>query len=353
MSIPIMKPRLPGIPRISHYLNKVQEAQIYSNQGPLVGELESRLSEHFEVSKAQVVMCTNATLGLMGAIFTTHPKDFLAPVYTFPASLLALHHSGKRMKILDVSMDTWEIDEKLIGRLEADSWGVLRVLPFGAPIDFDKFMNFGSVVIDAAASFGSEPSSLSKIPENTCVVYSFHATKVLGMGEGACVVFGSPSQAREFRSWINFGFNGDRQSLTLGINAKMSEYTAAVGLAAFDEWGEEKSEWSSVHARARSIDESFGLLSLPGKFGGVSPYWIVEFDEVRLASRAIARFNESEIGVRRWWDLGCHKMPAFKSLIRGEFPNTDQIANRTFGLPCFRDMSDEDFSQIRSVLASL
>jgi dTDP-4-amino-4,6-dideoxygalactose transaminase len=298
-------------------------------------------------------MCANATLGLMGAISTTNQKDYLAPAYTFPASLLALHHSDKRMKILDVSIDTWELDEKLIGNLESDLWGVLRVLPFGAPVDFEKFREFGSVVIDAAASFGSEPSSLSNIPENTSVVYSFHATKVLGMGEGACVVFGSSHQARNFRSWINFGFDRDRQSLTLGINAKMSEYTAAVGLAAFDVWEIEKSEWSSVHARARYIDESFGLASLPGKFGGVSPYWIVEFDEVVLANRAISRFNESEIGVRRWWGLGCHKMPAFKSLTRGEFPGTEQIANRTFGLPCFRDMTDEDFSQIREVLASL
>jgi dTDP-4-amino-4,6-dideoxygalactose transaminase len=353
MTIPIMKPRLPDFTQIAAYLERIQTSQIYSNQGPLIQEFEQRLSEHFQVPKNQVVACTNATLGLMGAICTTEAKEYFAPVYTFPASLLALFHSGKQFRVLDVSKDDWEITEEFITNSAKVNAGVLRVIPFGAPVNFDKFADFGSVVIDAAASFGSEPSSLAMIPENTSVVYSFHATKVLGIGEGACVVFGSPQQAREFRNWINFGFNGDRVSLNLGINGKMSEYGAAIGLAALDVWEIEKSEWSNVQFQAQRISKILKIESITKNFIGISPYWIVEFESEMQANRATSRLYEASIGFRRWWGLGCHRMPAFAKHIVGNFPNTDLIAARSLGLPCFRDMSTSDFMLIREVLESL
>ena len=353
MEIPIMKPRLPEVSQITAYMRRVQESQIYSNHGPLVKELELRLSKFFKVSDEQVVVCANATLGLMGAISVTDEKSFLAPAFTFPASLLAVHYAGKKLSVLDVSKDTWEIEENPDFQFDSSSWGVLRVLPFGAPVNFRNFRSYGSVVIDAAASFGSETSDLSQIPHNNSVVYSFHATKVLGVGEGACVVFGSIKKAREFRSWINFGFNGDRNSVSLGLNAKMSEYTAAVGLTALDNWEVEKSEWFNVKTQAREVDRGIGIESLVGSFQGVSPYWIVEYADEDRANNAMSKLRDSNVGVRRWWGLGCHRMPAFSQYIDRDFPNTDSVANRTFGLPFFRDMEANDFSYIRNVLLKL
>ena len=81
-------------------------------------------------------------------------------------------------------------------------------------------------IIDGAASLGSI-ETLKNLPETSNLVFSLHATKYLGSGEGGLVVTGTKEIADELRSWSNFGFQGSRQSMTQGTNAKMSEIQAA------------------------------------------------------------------------------------------------------------------------------
>lgn len=348
MKLPIMRPLLPKSEAVLKYLHRIDTSRIYSNQGPLVREFESRLASHFKIKEDQVVVCTNATLALMGAISTSSAKTFEAPNFTFAASLLSLYHADKFGSVVDISAHDWEI---FPGTRNSNSLqGILRVLPFGAPVTFEKFKDYASVVIDAAASFGATEISLAEMPLNTCVVYSFHATKVMGVGEGACVIFRDSEWARNFRSWINFGFNGSRESLNLGINAKMSEFTAAHSLAAFDEWNKEKSDWKSLQISARKVDRKFGITSIVGDYPGVNPYWIVQFDSSERTRKVEGILSADGIETRKWWGDGCHRMSAFQNLIQGEFRVTELVASTTLGLPLFRGMSDLDFSLVEESL---
>ena len=263
--------------------------------------------------------------------------------------MTAIINSGKELELCDIHESDWTVSVK--NPHNSDNIGLMEVLPFGASFDFKRNANWKHVVIDAAASIGSGNFRFSEMNENWIAVFSLHATKILGMGEGGIAVFGSVSAAEKFRSWINFGFFGNRNSALPGINAKMSEISAAYGLASLDQWSQEEKEWKSVNDKAKQLAEIMGFASITDNYIGVNPYWIADFKNEESANRVESYLNAEGIGTRRWWGFGCHKMPAFLNLSGvSSFPVSEVVSGRTLGLPMFRDLNDEQFSFIQQTL---
>ena len=228
---------------------------------------------------------------------------------------------------------------------------MIDVAPFGSPLDVKKLEGWEYVIFDAAASLGSSLIDLKNMRKNWVVVFSLHATKVLGIGEGGIAIFGSTEAANQFRAWINFGFIGSRESIIPGINGKLSEIAAAYGLAVLEQKDVELGQWAHLNLAAGRVNLKLGIDNITNKLGVVSPYWIVHFDDVATTKRIEFRIGEAEIETRRWWSLGCHRMPAFKSEANGKnFPNADFIAGTTLGLPMFRDMNPEYFQMISEII---
>jgi dTDP-4-amino-4,6-dideoxygalactose transaminase len=220
------------------------------------------------------------------------------------------------------------------------SRGVLVVAPFGLPIRADLLARQTPTVIDAAASLGVSEGALHEISENVMVVYSLHATKVMGIGEGGFVVFGSAERAERFRAWTNFGFYGSRESELVGPNAKMSEFHAAIGHAVLDGWEEEKAEWLAARRLVRNITTRFNLNSLDYPDDYVSPYWIVDFASAEERQEVERTFSSAGIATRRWWQDGCHRMPAYRGVEHAGLVNTERVSNVSLGLPFFRGLAD-------------
>jgi dTDP-4-amino-4,6-dideoxygalactose transaminase len=347
-----MRPALPKVNMVLSYLKQMDERQIYSNGGPLLKKLEERYGQFFNVDPARVVASANATLAIQGAAFLMPVDTFQVPAFTFPASLSAVINAGKNLQLTDINQKDWRLNPSESN--EGASLGLVDVLPFGAPFDPRRNQNYEYVIFDAAASIGSEELDLSALKQGWAVVFSLHATKVLGIGEGGITIFGSKQLADDFRAWINFGFLGSRNSILPGINAKMSEISAAYGHAALDQWGEEKEDWKRAKFSSLGIGQSLGINSITANYSGVNPYWIADFkspERVFVVERTLAIHG---IETRKWWGLGCHKMPAFTKFVSGEvFDVTELIANRTLGLPCFREMTSGDFEYISEVLSKI
>jgi dTDP-4-amino-4,6-dideoxygalactose transaminase len=90
------------------------------------------------------------------------------------------------------------------------------------------------VLIDAAAAFDAQP-----VPHRALAAFSLHATKPFGVGEGGLLAGRDPARIEAARLLSNFGTR-NRITLDSGLNAKMSEYHAAVGLAQFARWQQVK-----------------------------------------------------------------------------------------------------------------
>lgn len=342
--LPVMKPKLAPLSLVEPYLAKMYERGTFSNRGPLIHEFEQKLSQLLGVDATQVVTCANATLAIQGAAKILPINRFVVPSFTFPATVHSLTATGKKVELIDVFEDTWESDP-------TDSVGefaLVRVSPFGAIPHYEDAANYPFLILDAAASIGSAKFELSDLPLNAVIIFSFHATKVLGIGEGAVAVFGNSDFAELFRRWINFGFSGTRNSEILGTNAKLSEIGASFGLAALEHWDCEKSEWSRIRSHAERISMLWEIDPRLKLGTGINPYWIVSFSSESQALQINDRLQQSGIEVRKWWGEGCHRMKAFTHLNTRAFPKTEKICARYLGLPFFRGITAEDFSRVES-----
>lgn len=348
--IPVMKPKLPHLGSVTSYLQSMDERRVYSNSGYLLKTLEQRFAKELKIHESNVVLCANATLGIQGLCELSPVHEFKIPSFTFSATGLAVQKSGKSFSLSDIDPDSWEID---ISQMKPDSSkGVVTVAPFGKALDINKYKNISNLIVDAAASMGYYIQNPIKLDQNQSYVFSLHATKVLGIGEGGLVVFGDTEKAKEFRSYINFGFSGSRDSKILGTNAKMSEMQAAYGHAVLDNWEVEKQEWLIARKKAKQVESDFDELFNHNLEIDVSPYWL-SYSNPEIKIELVKTLQSLNIETRDWWSRGLHNMPAFSKYKNKHFPITELVADSSIGLPFFRDMKDSDFDRIHDALSNL
>lgn len=355
--IPIMRPSLPPAERIVPYLKKIDSSRIYSNFGPLAVSLEERLAAHFGLPAGTVVTVANATLGLALALAAQGaPRGSLCamPAWTFIASAHAAMMAGLVPYFIDVDDETWAIDAGMvadqIAHAPAAVGAVMAVAPFGRRLDVAAWDSLRSrtglpVVIDAAAGFDSI------IPGESSAVVSLHATKALGVGEGGFVMSTDTSLIRSVRTRANFGFARTRQAATPAVNAKLSEYHAAVGHAALDEWAEARADWMAAARAYRQLLTGSNQVRFQDGFGDT---WVAATCVARLAFSATARVErslaEAEIETRRWWGEGAHAHPATAAFPRTALTATDSLARSTLGLPFWRDLGFAEIERITKIV---
>lgn len=343
--VPVMRPRLPDPGLVAPRLRSAQECGVFSNFGPQVTELESRFAAWLGVSAERVVSASNATLALAGAVAVTGRPDWAVPSFTFAASVAAPLLAGTQVTFRDVDADSWWLDSGGIGDHEA----AIAVAPFGSAVDLDRYAGREDVVIDAAASLGTRPD-LRDLPASWSVVFSLHATKVLGAGEGGIAVFGDAERAQRFRMWTNFGFFGTRESRLAGVNAKMSEIQAAYANTALDGWDEERTEWTAARDLVVRVGDEVGLRTFPASRDCVTPYWITVYPDAATTDLVERDLAEHGIGTRRWWSRGCLRMPAYADAPHGPLPVTEDVADRYLGLPMYRGFGEREAELILRAL---
>jgi dTDP-4-amino-4,6-dideoxygalactose transaminase len=347
----LMRPIIPTFDMVSRYLIKMDQNHVYSNFGPLSFELEERYAKFFGVIPEKVVLCSSATIGLLGAVSTSTSHNIVAPAFTFVASIQAIVNAGKKCIFEDINPATMELD---LTRATIDSnTSFLYVLPFGTGINLSKFNEKSEFIIDAAASIHAFEGNLDKLQEKHLIAFSLHATKVLGIGEGGVVVFGDIERAKVFRNWINFGFSTERISINYGLNGKLSEVNAAYGLAALDNWENEKKEWREARDLANQIIPENNIVSDISVKSFANPYFNIYINNNVALDQFKKILSDNNIPSRKWWSDGCHRMPAFQSFYNKDLPITDKLAKNIVGLPFYRKIKEEDYSKLKGIINTL
>ena len=349
--VDLMVPRMPVTSDLIPYLERIDSSRIYSNFGNLHSELINRLSKHFGVLDENVALCSNATTAISGAVITSSELGSLwdCPSWTFTASPAAVLGANRNLRFGDVDNE---------GRLEIpeDCLNLLDVLPFGEGPNFSRYRNREiNIVIDAAASFDALSIPGTFDARDAGFVVSMHATKLVGAGEGGIFISRDVDWVSRFKSWINFGMNGlgDRQSYSIGTNAKLSEYACAVGLASLDLWTETKRKILENTQLALNLSQEFRLQPASAMSSGfATPYWIVQLSTVREKEVLKSCLSSAGIQFRDWWVDGCHNMPAYGDYSKGNFSKTDEIASTSLGLPFHCFLKDSDWSRIQEALKS-
>ncbi len=360
-AIPVARPRLPSAAAILPYLREIDSNGWYANHGPLWLRFHARLADHWGVQRDQMALANNATSALTLALQASGLAPggvCLLPSWTFAATAGAVLQAGLRPCFVDVHPRSWVPDPVAVVETARRVGAVAAVIvsPFGGPLDTAAWDGVAAetgmtVVLDAAAAFDTlrrgGPMRLGQCP----TVISLHATKVFGVGEGGAVLSRDNAWLERFRRLTNFGFLGTRESMLPGINAKISEYSSAIGLAALDQWGETRGRWAAVtRAYATRLRAIPGLLASPG-FGGnwVGSTLNVVWPADRLG--AVAELAEDGIGTLRWWGGGCHRQPAFAAELAERLDVTEGLAPRVVGLPFWQDMTPTQVEAVCSAVA--
>ena len=357
--IPVARPRMPATDALVPYLQQIDKVGIYSNNGPLARRLEDRLAAFLGVPPKSVVAAASGSAALTGSILahagyaTDDRRSCLMPGIGFVSAAAAVKQCGYATVFCDVDPASWQIEPgTLVQRCDLDSVGlVLPVAPYGKWIDLAGWAEFSErtripVVIDAAASLDSK-LDWTGLHAPACI--SFHATKVLGSGEGGAIVCRDSGAAEAARAAINHGFKGSRSAHVAAINGKMSEYAAAVALAGLDALQTVFPEWEHVrdtymHAESPS---DFRLIAHPE----VSRcYLLAEARDAKTCALAVDRLQRLGVGARFWYGRGLHLEPAFTTADQSPLPVTEDLSDRLLGLPMARDLTEEE---IRRVLDAL
>ena len=363
---PVARPRLPSAARVLPYLREIDGNAWYTNHGPLTRRFQAGLAAHWGVEAGEVALLANATAALTLALLAAGAAPgsrCLMPSWTFAASAGAVRAAGLVPHFVDVQPGTWAPDPDRMRHL-ASAGGVgaiLVVCPFGAPLDLPAWDAVQAatgvpVVVDAAAVFDTLRAGGPMRPGACPLAVSLHATKVFGIGEGGALICRDPAWLERVRRLANFGFLGTRTAELAGVNAKLSEYAAAVGLAGLDTWRDARTRWA---AAARCYGRRLhGCEAAPGFDPGSTGGWVSSTLNVLLprdwdVDLDAGTFAKLGIGTLRWWGPGCHGQPAYRDCPRQPLPVTEDLARRCTGLPFWQDITGDEVGRVCAALAGV
>lgn len=252
-----MKPLLPSYDRLEKYIRRIDEARIYSNFGTLNAEYQERISELFDCPCISGSSATSLITATLMALNLPRGGFVAMPSYTFPATAAAVEAAGLVPYFQDVDA------HGVMSSYSKNVCAVVVVAPFGAPFHVEGKCNV-PVIIDAAAGF--DAFSTIRKPGNTPVIISTHVTKAFGTGEGGLLFTKDTELLEKVRRITNFGLSPDRWIEYTGLNAKFSEYHAAVGLAELDGWQEKR---KLILEKVRPYGLDYAVTQIPVRGDGV------------------------------------------------------------------------------------
>ena len=231
----VTQPYLPPLEEFIPYLEKIWETKKLTNSGPFHQQLEKALCEFLGVE--HIALFTNGTIALVTALQALRVTgEVITTPYSFVATTHSLLWNGIKPVFADIDPDTLNLDP---GRIEAaitpQTTAILPVHCYGRPCDVDAIQRIADnynlrVIYDAAHAFGVRYPSGSLLRHGDLSVLSFHATKVFTTFEGGAIVCPDAKTKQRVDHLKNFGIVDEVTVVAPGINGKMSEVNAALGL---------------------------------------------------------------------------------------------------------------------------
>lgn len=335
-----------------------------SNDGPCVQEFERDVARYVGV-KHCVAMC-NATVGLEMAVRALGiGGEVIVPSYTFVATAHALLWQGITPVFVDIDSRTHNIDPDAIERaIGPKTAGILGVHLWGRACDTDAIESIArsrglKVLYDAAHAFGCSARGRMIGSFGACEVFSFHATKFMNSSEGGAVVTNDDELAAKLRLMRNFGFAGYDRVTHLGVNGKMTEVCAAMGITCLE-------AIDGIVAINRRNHEAYaqGLAGIPGislvRFDRDErnnyQYVVVEVDEAAAGlarDELVAVLHAENVLARRYFWPGCHRMEPYRSLDPQaglRLAETERTAARVLVLPTGQSVSEAAVSTVCGII---
>jgi len=231
----VTQPHLPPLEEFIPYLREIWDKKILTNGGPFHQQLEDALCKYLGVN--HIALFTNGTIALVTALQALRiTGEVITTPYSFVATSHALLWNGIKPVFVDVDPKTLNIDPaKIEAAITTQTTAILAVHCYGHPSDVDAIQTIADnynlkVIYDAAHAFGVQCHCGSLLNHGDLSILSFHATKVYNTFEGGAIICPDAKTKTRIDHLKNFGFVDETTVVAPGINGKMSEFNAALGL---------------------------------------------------------------------------------------------------------------------------
>lgn len=351
--IPVTVSYMPDIDLYRIQLDQIWKTGQLTNNGPLIARLRVELKDFLGVQNLLPV--TNGTLALQLAIKALDLKgEIITTPYSYVATTNAILWEGCNPVFVDVDPQTFCIDPELIEAAITDKTSaILATHVYGYPCDVQRIQAIADrhglkVIYDAAHAFGVKLNGQSILEHGDCSTLSFHATKLFHTGEGGAVVCRDKAIDQRLFLMSKFGHIGEDEYLDLGINAKMSELHAAMGLAVLPKVPEIIAARQECSAWYDEFLEGLRL-QCPKVIAGLEynyAYYPVVFATHEVMMTVRATLQAQGIFPRRYFYPSLNTLPFLAESLRRPCPVSESLAQRVLALPLYPTLPRQDVERI-------
>jgi dTDP-4-amino-4,6-dideoxygalactose transaminase len=369
---PVFADRLPMAPsrgadpaRVLGDVEKILRSG-HLTDGRCVRELERRAAEYLGVG--QCVAVASCTAGLMLVLRASGLSgDVVVPSFTSAATAHPVAWNGLRVSFADIDPRTLTLSPADAARAASvRTSAILATHVFGTPCDIEQLQevarrNGTRLFFDAAHAFGSRHQGVPVGGFGDAEVFSLSPTKVLVAGEGGIIATNNQALARACRIGRDFGNPGDDDCRFVGLNARMSEFHAAMALASLEGLEERVERRNAVARRYREL-----LATIPGIDSPSVPQGdrstfkdftvLVDSDRFGLDAAKLAEALAAEgIETRRYYARAVHEQQAYRSSLeaRRPLPVTRAVTPRVLTLPLWPELTDEQLVLVAEAIARI
>ncbi|MGH7043637.1 MAG: DegT/DnrJ/EryC1/StrS family aminotransferase [Acetobacteraceae bacterium] len=363
----VTRPILPPLEDYHALLKEIWQRQWLSNNGEMVLALERELRATLRAPHLSVL--GNGTLALQMAIRALGlGGEVITTPFTFPATAHALNWAGVTTIFADIDPVTLTLDPGAVARaITSRTSGILGVHVYGMPCDVHGLGRLAGqhglkIIYDGAHAFGTEIAGRPIGDFGDATMLSFHATKLFHTAEGGALVLPREEDHAQVALLRNFGIASETTVLVPGVNAKMNELQAALGLLVLRAVPAERAARARIAAvyQAR-LDGVAGLrmLALPADVTHSRQYAVLIVDKDACGVSRDALYNGLKpfnIFARRYFYPLCSEAPHYLGLPSAapeNLPVAYRISRQVLALPYYGALDEEGAHRVCDALLYL
>jgi dTDP-4-amino-4,6-dideoxygalactose transaminase len=353
--IPVTKSFIPTIEEYTFQVQRAFDNQWLTNRGQLVQELESKLKNYLNVSN--ILITNNGTIPLQIALkILGQGGEIITTPFSYVATTAAIVWENCTPVFVDIQPTTLTIDaSKIEAAITPKTTCILATHVFGNPCDIEEIQRIAEkhnlkVIYDAAHCFGVQYKGKSIFEYGDISTCSFHATKLFHTGEGGAIFCKDSELFHKIDYSHNFGHNGPLDFYGLGINGKISELHAAMGLAVFPYMNQIIEERKKVTQLYDTLIDFEKVSKMEIRLETIwnHSYYPIVFKSEEVLLQTLEKLNGQNIFPRRYFYPSLNTIEYTEGK---EMPISEQVAACILCLPLFYKLSNDTIIKIANTIS--
>jgi dTDP-4-amino-4,6-dideoxygalactose transaminase len=360
----VTRPLLPDLKEMYQELEKIWASKWLTNNGTEHQILKEEIRRRLKVPT--VSLFNNGTIALLVAVNSLGLKgEVITTPFTFPATPHALSWNGITPVFCDIEEKSMTINpDKIEGMITPGITAILGVHIFGIPCHIKKIQEIADryglkVVYDAAHAFDTEVDGIGIGNFGNISMFSFHATKLFHTAEGGALTYIDPDLKRRIDLLKNFGIKSEDEVVMIGINGKMNEIQAALGLINLRYLKAEREKRRQIvdtYTHCLRGIEGISLNEIPENVKNSYQYFVIRIKQDRFGisrDEVYKRLREYNVYARKYFYPLCSDYPCYKDLPSADpanLPVAKRVVDEVLCLPLYGELAISSVEKICEII---